>query len=161
MSKFKLPKPRYDRSLANAGREIYITDENETYWGTFTVGLIDSSLPRYRLAVEKLTRKYQPNKGPKGKRVDIDETIAAELFVELALIDWKDVGDWRPNSKDGATMPFTKENAVEFFTLHEIDEETGDKIYLTAWLLGRLSREAEDISNFQPEEQEGVDTEGN
>lgn len=152
MTKYKLPKPRFDRKIANEGREIFIEDENGTYWGTFRIGLVDSSLPRYRVALERLQRKYQPN-GPKGKRAEVTETIAAELFVELALLDWTDVADWNPDAKDGAMVPFSKAKAVEFFTLFEEDEETGDKIYLTNWLLARLSREAEDISNFQPIDQ--------
>jgi len=161
MSKFKLPKPRFDRKIANEGREFYIEDENGTYWGTFRIGLIDNTLPRYRLALEKLSNKYNNNpKGPLGKRIALDDNIAAELFVELALIDWKDVGDWHEDAKDGAMIPFTKANAVEFFTLHDIDEETGDKIYHTAWLLKRLSEESENIRNFQPAEQT-EDAEGN
>lgn len=152
MTKFKLPKPRFDRKIANDGREIYVTDENGTYWGTFRIALVDQTLPRYRLALERLSRKYQPT-GPKGKRADLNETIAAELFVELALLDWTDVADWNPDAKEGATVPFSKAKAVEFFSLCETDEETGEPYYPVAWLLARLSREAEDLTNFQPLDQ--------
>lgn len=150
MTKFKLPKPRYDRKIANEGREIYITDENGTYWGTFTVALVDPLTPKVQIAVEKLKRKYN---ALKGKSAGVPESIQAEVFVELALLDWKDVGDWRPEAADDAMMPFSKEKALEFFTLCETDEATGEKDYLTAWLLARLSREAEDIGNFQPLDQ--------
>lgn len=153
MSNFKLPKPRFDRKLANEGREIYIEDENGTYWGTFRIALVDQTLPRYRVALQSLQRKYAPN-GPKGKRANVDDNIAAELFVELALLDWHDVADWNPSAKEGAKRPFSKAAAIEFFTLNEIDEETGEKYYPVQWLLQRLSREAEDLTNFQPVEQE-------
>lgn len=152
MSKFKLPKPRFDRQRANEGREIYVTDENGTYWGTYRVALVDQTLPRYRVALERLQRKYTPV-GPKGKRVDVGETIAAELFVELALLDWKEVADWRPDAKDGTYREFSKAAAIEFFSLSEDDEETGEKYFPTAWLLAYLSRESENLANFQPPEQ--------
>lgn len=155
MSKFKLPKPRFDRKMANEGREIYVTDENDTYWGTFRVALVDQTLPRYRIALERLQRKYQPN-GPKGKRADINETIAAELFVELALLDWKEVAEWREEAgtdlDDDGFVKFSKARAVEFFSLDETDED-GEVYYPVAWVLSRLSREAEDLANFQPLDQ--------
>lgn len=147
MTTFKLPKARFDRKLANDGREFYIEDENGTYYGTFKCALVDQTLPRYRTALERLQRKYQPN-GPKGKRAEVDETIAAELFVELALLDWDGIFD-----AEDKPVPFTKANAIAYFTTCELDEETGEKFYPLAWLLGRLSRESEDVRNFQPAEQ--------
>lgn len=155
MSKFKLPKPRFDRKMANEGREIYVVDENGTYWGTYRVALVDQTLPRYRVALERLQRKYQPI-GPKGKRADISETIAAELFVELALLDWSDVADWRIDAEEGATVKFSREKAIEFFSLSEDDEETGEKYFPTAWLLAYLSRESENLANFQPLDQSEI-----
>lgn len=159
MTKFKLPKPRFDRKIANEGREIYITDENGTYWGTFRIALVDNLSPKVQIAVEKYKRKYAAL-AQRGKAVSGADRLQAEAFVELALLDWKGVNDWSPDAEDGAEMKFSPEKALEFFTLSETDEETGETYYHTAWLLQRLSREAEDITNFQPAEQT-EDVEGN
>lgn len=153
MTKFKTHKPRFDRKLASEGREFYIEDEYGNHYGTFRCGLVDETLPRYRVALQRLQREYasKQKNAPVGKRIELDELIALELFVEITLLDWSGIED-----EDEKPVPFSKKVALEYFSEHEIDEETGLKYYPKAWIVETLSKFARDVQNFQPADQEGL-----
>jgi hypothetical protein len=147
MAKFKKHKPRFDIKVANEGREIYAEDMHGTYYGTFRVALVDTSLPRVRKAAERI--QFTPVNGPIGAKSDVkDIERVVRVFIEVALLDWRDVLD-----EDDKQIPFTKDNAFEFFTQFEIDESSGERYYTYIWLLNQLSRESENFHNFQPSEQ--------
>ena len=147
MAKFKKHKPRFDLKVANEGREIYVEDIHGTYLGTFRVALVDPTLPRVRKAAERI--QFAPVNGPIGaKAAAKDVERVARVFVEVALLDWLDILD-----EDDKQIPFNKDVAFEYLTQFEIDEATGERFYTHVWLLNHLSRESENIHNFQPMEQ--------
>ncbi|THD35713.1 MAG: hypothetical protein E7773_10220 [Sphingomonas sp.] len=144
MTKFKRPKPRFDRDLANDGRWIYIDDAvtGEEYGG-FLCGLFDPSVPRIRLAAERQAKmaSYQA----RGKRPNnYDKTReSVEWFVETCLFDW-DMKD-----EDDKPIKFTKPLAVEYFMTAETDDKTGEKIFIYDYVFQRLFEASRDVSNFQ------------
>lgn len=147
MAKFKKLKPRFDINVANEGREIYVEDVHGTYLGTFRVALVDPTLPRVRKAAERI--QFAPVNGPIGAKAEAkDIERVARVFVEVALLDWRDILD--ENDKQ---IPFSKQDAFEYLTQQDIDPVTGEKYYTHVWLLNHLSRESENIHNFQPMEQ--------
>jgi hypothetical protein len=152
MTKFKQHKPRFDRKLASEGREFYIEDEYGNHYGTFRCGLVDETLPRYRVTLERIKREFSAKmkNAPVGKRADINEQYVVELFVEVTLLDWDGILD-----ENDKPVPFSKQNAMEFFLQHEIDEESGLKYYPNNWIMSQLSEYARNVVYFQPDDQEG------
>lgn len=130
---------RFDEAQANDGRWFAVVDENDVQWGRFKCTLIDSTVPRYKIALERLQRKY----GGKSAKAKPGDDFTAELFIEMSLVDWD-----MKNSK-GDVIPFSRQAAMAYFT-----NPRG------AYALKQLLVDAENVANFQPEEQEEL-PEGN
>lgn len=136
MTEFFFPD-RFDNTLADDGVKFEVIDENDHVWGVFKCRLIDRTLPRWRTTLERVQRRYKNDN--KTKLVD----IRGELFVELSLVDW-DMKDAK-----GKSIPFDKAVAVRYFK--------NDK---AKFALEYLFAMAEDVRNYQPEEQDEL-PEGN
>ena len=129
MTDFHFPK-RFDDTLAKDGVWFEVVDENDNEWGSFLCSSVDRTLPRYKIALEALQRKYKGRKKP-------GEDFSAELFVQLSLNDWK------LKDAKGKSIPYTREDAIKYFSQPE-----------AAFVLNYLSALVEDVKNFQSEEQE-------
>lgn len=134
MTDFVFPT-RFDTAIADEGIWFEVVDELDNEWGSFKCVLLDRGIPRYQHAVERLRRKHN------GKR-KVSEDFKAELFVELALVDWK------LKNAAGKDIPFTKESALSYFSNPR-----------ATFALDYLSALVEDVRNFQADEEE--DVEGN
>jgi hypothetical protein len=137
MTDFLFPD-RFNDNLAEEGVKFEVIDENDNVWGVFKCRLIDRTLPRWRTTMERIQRRYKNDH--KTKLVD----IRGELFVELSLVDW-DMKDAK-----GKAIPYDKATAIKYFN----DPRA-------KFALEYLFAMAEDVRNFQPDEQEGELPEGN
>lgn len=149
MTNFVKPKPRFDRSFANDGIWVYPVDEVGNEFGGFRVGLFDASIPRVKMVIEKHQRLS--NMAARSKRPENAEEANIrrhiETVIDACLLDW-DVVD-----ADGEKVPFSKAKATEYFLTHDIDEETGDKVYVFDFVFQAIFETARNVINFQSDEQ--------
>lgn len=147
MTKFAKPKPRFDREQAVNGVWFYIEDENGQEYGGFKCGLVDGSVPRARLVMEREAAKSAIKS--RGKRDGDDVKVKAGIanFVDSCLIDW-DMLD-----ADGKELKFSRERAIEYFLQQEEDEVTGEMIYTYDYAFSRLFALSRDVTQYQSEEQ--------
>lgn len=148
MSNFKRPAPRFDNRYANEGVWTLIEDENGYEYGQFRVGLFDPSLPRVRMITERVAREANARAKTNG-RMDTDQTIRTNMsvFVETCLFDWHMTGE------DGKPIKFSKDKALEYFLMHDIDPDTGEKVYVYDFALTALLNFVRDVRNFRSDEQ--------
>ncbi|SEJ87546.1 hypothetical protein SAMN05518849_11685 [Sphingobium sp. AP50] len=152
MVQFKKTKSRYDYKAAMAGRRCEIDDvfTGVTY-GPFLCGLVDDALPRVRVASERIQRKYQGSDNSKISDLEKMKRLI-EILVEVGgLLGWENILD--ANDKP---VPFTVENAISFFSQHDIDEETGKPIMTHEWLYHKVANFCSNLINFQPVDQKGL-----
>lgn len=126
MSKFAIPV-RYDDSTAEEGVWFEVATEAGDEYGSFLCRHLDELHPRTTLQTKRVRDRFA---GMKGKKADEWE-ILREIMVECVLLDWK-VKDGK-----GKLVPFTKEDAREYFS--EIDAR---------YCLIALSRLSGDVTNF-------------
>jgi hypothetical protein len=145
MSKFKFVK-RFDSGKAEDGVWFRVEDEMENSHGRFLCPLFDPTTQRYRVTLERLQREYPKSKNgqphPTIKAMG-DDAVQKMIFVEMSLIDWEVEG------ADGKLIPFTKQDALEYFSEPE-----------SQYVYEYLRMNASDVRNYQPEEQKEL-PEGN
>lgn len=133
MTDFFFPE-RFDVSLAEEGEWFEVVDENENVWGEFKCLLVDQTLPHYKVAIERLNRKY--NTGSSKRKKKPGDDFAAELLVTMSLRDWK------LNDAKGKPITYTPELAMKYFTNPK-----------GAFVLTYLSERISDVRHFQTDEQ--------
>lgn len=146
---FKLPS-RFSIKEAVKGVVYPVIDENGNSWGFHTLCLADPSLPGYRAAKQRLEFKME-KETPEGTPEEIQAFIDAELLVEFAHRGWSGVVDG-----DGNEVPYSRDAAIALFTHYEIDEDSGEKVFVASWLVKRLIAFAENVRNFQPKAQKDL-----
>lgn len=126
MSKFSIPK-RYDAAVAEEGVWFEIADEAGQEYGSFKCRYLDELHPRTEVITKRVKTQFATKKGRKADEWEVLKTI----MVECVLLDWK------VNDMKGKPVPFTKADALEYFS--EID---------TRYCLIALSRLSGDVTNF-------------
>lgn len=116
MSEFYIPV-RYNNTIAEKGRWFDVYDESGQLHGRFLVSLIASDAGHTKLRAQRLSQ------GPKGAKVgqaSPEETrkATAEMLVELAVRDWKDVLNAKREQ-----VPFSRDKAVAYFMANEYATE--------------------------------------
>lgn len=142
--KFRKPKARYDYNQANDGVWFYPTDEVDNDFGGFRVGLFDQSIPRVRTLAEREERLAMG----KQKRTDEDTSRRrnVETILKACLLDW-DMRD-----EDGNEIPFTLDDAIEFFMTKETNPHTGQDEYCYDFVFIAIMNFVRDVRNFQAED---------
>lgn len=139
MSKFYVPK-RYDVEAATEGKWFEIEDQNGNHYGEFKLRLIDSASQRMEREANKVKLKYRS----KSKNMNEFESLMV-VICELALVDWKLPLD--PSDKKAEAVPYTIENAMEYFNLNDD----------TRWVLMELAKLADNITYFAPDVAEAAE----
>lgn len=129
MSKFKFPK-RYDAVVADAGVWFDIYDEVGGHYGEFKVRFADNSNAKFQLISTRLAKKFEVQRRTK---VMSDEDFYSQVFIEYALIDWKITGE------DGEAIPFSVEDARDYFDNPE-----------AKFVLNQLISQGLNVENYQP-----------
>ena len=150
MSKFVRHK-RWDNQSANDGVDFEIFDDLANDWGTFRCILIDASNPRFKAAAEVNARKANAAEKAIGGK---NEKLQVKLNIDFAFNTWL-IG-WELKGSDGKSIPFTRENAHEYFGECEHDEATGKLTFPTLWVLTECANRASEKLNFQPQDQDGL-----
>lgn len=127
MNTFNLPN-RYDEKKAVKGVEFPIYDD-ETYLGTYTLGLFNTTAPHVRVAMDRYNRIH------KNERSKPRENMI-RAFVEIALLGWDGV----PFGPKGGDLPFSKDTAVKLLLT---DHQT------TNFLVDALFDFSGDVRNFR------------
>lgn len=127
MTTFNLPN-RYDEKLAVKGVEFPIYDD-ETYLGTYILGLFNTTAPHVRVAMDRFNRIH------KTERLKPRESMI-RAFVEIALHGWKEV----PFGPKNTDLPFSKDAAAKLLLT---DHQT------TNFLVDALFDLSGDVRNFR------------
>jgi hypothetical protein len=137
---FDFPK-LYDETLADDGEWFKVIDENDKLWGDFKCRLIDPTVPHYKIALERLQRKFRKNNPSKVTKKLEEDAIYIELFLELSLVTWRDVP-----GKGGKPVPFSRENAEKMFASR-----------YGPFIFRGLQSKVEDRANFQSDQESELD----
>ena len=130
-NKFSWPK-RYDKEEAKSGVWFEVYNELDQYYGSYRLALFNASAKHVIVEIDRWNRKNQEL--IKSRKIKGDHGLI-KAFVDIALLDWKDV----PLGPDGKDLPFSKETAFELLT----DAEDEDSFLATS-----LVKLAGDVTNF-------------
>ncbi|KQN09963.1 hypothetical protein ASE85_03265 [Sphingobium sp. Leaf26] len=109
MSKFKLPK-RVDADVAETGVWFDVYSELGDYYGKFKTRFFDTNSPKYQLLQTRMAKKYEVKRRTK---VMSDNDFISIMFIEFSLLDWEVLG------ADDKLVPFTTDDAHEYFADHD------------------------------------------
>lgn len=105
MAKFKFPK-RYDKDVAEAGVWFDVYDELGQHYGKFLLRYMNHNDPKL-IAIR--SRFIKANDVALKTKQLKDEDIVHHIFLEYSLLDWQGI------QADGVDVPYSKEDAKEYF----------------------------------------------
>lgn len=132
MSKFYVPK-LYDTATAEEGEFFSIYDNDETFYGEFRLKYIDPHSRSHEAAMKRVRAKYAQE--IRTKKLTGYDSLKVVL-VELHMVDWRLPTD--PNDPKAEPVPFTIDNALEYFSMDE-----------TKWIAHKLSDLCSEPTNFK------------